>query len=85
MTSIDLREITRGLQEAASATNSLIAQQYINLFDQFFECDTEALGAPMKAKMVEVAMDGQHIMRVPCLRWCHLKAWPLSACRSTCR
>ena len=37
MTSIDLREITRGLQEAASATNSLIAQQYINLFDQFFE------------------------------------------------
>lgn len=65
MTSIDLREITRGLQEAASATNSLIAQQYINLFDQFFECDTEALGAPMKAKMVEVAMDGQHIMRVP--------------------
>lgn len=34
MTSIDLREITRGLQEAASATNSLIAQQYINLFDQ---------------------------------------------------
>ncbi|WP_367615771.1 DUF2589 domain-containing protein [Pseudomonas oryzicola] len=65
MTSIDLREITRGLQQAASATNSLIAQQYINLFDQFFECDTEALGAPMKAKMVEVAMDGQHIMRVP--------------------
>ena len=65
MTSIDLREITRGLQEAASATNSLIAQQYINLFDQFFECDTEVLGGPMKAKMVEVAMDGQHIMRVP--------------------
>jgi len=65
MTSIDLREITRGLQEAASATNSLIAQQYINLFDQFFDCDTEALGAPMKAKMVEVAMDEQHIMRVP--------------------
>ncbi|MFK0095177.1 DUF2589 domain-containing protein [Pseudomonas sp. NPDC090592] len=65
MTSLDLREITRGLQEAASATNSLIAQQYINLFDQFFECDPDALGAPMKAKMVEVAMDGQHIMRVP--------------------
>jgi hypothetical protein len=65
MTSIDLREITRGLQEAASATNSLIAQQYINLFDQFFDCDSEALGAPMRAKMVEVAMDEQHIMRVP--------------------
>ena len=65
MTSIDLREITRGLQEAASATNSLIAQQYINLFDEFFDCDTDALGAPMKAKMVEIAMDEQHIMRVP--------------------
>lgn len=65
MTSIDLREITRGLQEAASATNSLIAQQYITLFDQFFDCDTQALGAPMKAKMVEVAIDDEHVMRVP--------------------
>ena len=65
MTAIDLRDLTRGLQEAAAATNSLIAQQYINLFDQFFDCDTQALGSPMKAKMVEVAMDDRHIMRVP--------------------
>lgn len=65
MTAIDLRDITRGLQEAAAATNSLIAQQYINLFDQFFDCDTHALGSPMKAKIVEVAMDDRHIMRVP--------------------
>ncbi|WP_236193262.1 DUF2589 domain-containing protein, partial [Pseudomonas faucium] len=65
MTAIDLRDITRGLQEAAAAANSLIAQQYINLFDQFFDCDSEALGAPMKARMVEVAMDDQHVMRVP--------------------
>ncbi|WP_343596935.1 DUF2589 domain-containing protein [Pseudomonas sp.] len=65
MTSLDLRDITRGLQEAAAATNSLIAQQYINLFDQFFDCDDQALGAPMKAKMVEVAMDDAHVMRVP--------------------
>lgn len=65
MTAIDLREITRGLQEAAAATNSLIAQQYINLFDQFFDCDPQALGSPMKAKMVEVAMDDRHVMRVP--------------------
>ncbi|MCU0126529.1 DUF2589 domain-containing protein [Pseudomonas vlassakiae] len=65
MTAIDLRDITRGLQEAAAATNSLIAQQYINLFDQFFDCDSQALGSPMKAKMVEIAMDDRHIMRVP--------------------
>ncbi|MBO9547814.1 MAG: DUF2589 domain-containing protein [Pseudomonas sp.] len=65
MTAVDLRDITRGLQEAAAATNSLIAQQYINLFDQFFDCDTQALGSPMKAKMVEIAMDDRHVMRVP--------------------
>ncbi|MFJ4064506.1 DUF2589 domain-containing protein [Pseudomonas sp. NPDC089996] len=65
MTAIDLRDITRGLQEAAAATNSLIAQQYINLFDQFFDCDTQALGSPMKAKMVEVAIDDSHVIRVP--------------------
>ncbi|MFJ4441125.1 DUF2589 domain-containing protein [Pseudomonas sp. NPDC089422] len=65
ITAIDLRDITRGLQEAAAATNSLIAQQYINLFDQFFDCDTRALGSPMKAKMVEVAMDDRHVLRVP--------------------
>ncbi|MBA6118845.1 DUF2589 domain-containing protein [Pseudomonas putida] len=65
MTAIDLRDITRGLQEAAAATNSLIAQQYINLFDQFFDIDPQMLGSPMKAKMVEVAMDDNHVMRVP--------------------
>ncbi|HEK1691276.1 TPA: DUF2589 domain-containing protein [Pseudomonas putida] len=65
MTAIDLRDITRGLQEAAAATNSLIAQQYINLFDHFFDIDPQALGAPMKAKMVEVAMDDKHVIRVP--------------------
>ncbi len=65
MTSSDLCDITRGLQEAAAATNNLIAQQYIKLFDQFFDYDPEALGTPMKAKMVEVAMDEQHTLRVP--------------------
>ncbi|MFK0089981.1 DUF2589 domain-containing protein [Pseudomonas sp. NPDC090755] len=65
MTASDLCDITRGLQEAAAATNNLIAQQYIKLFDQFFDYDVNALGTPMKAKMVEVAMDGQHTMQVP--------------------
>lgn len=65
ITASDLCDITRGLQEAAAATNNLIAQQYIKLFDQFFDYDAQALGTPMKAKMVEVAMDDQHMMQVP--------------------
>jgi len=65
ITASDLCDITRGLQEAAAATNNLIAQQYIKLFDQFFDYDAQTLGSPMKAKMVEVAMDDQHKMHVP--------------------
>lgn len=63
--SSDLCDITRGLQEAASATTSLIAQQYIRLFDQFFDYDPQALGTPMKAKMVEVAVDEKHNLKIP--------------------
>lgn len=65
ITASDLCDITRGLQEAAAATNNLIAQQYIQLFDQFFDYDAQQLGAPMKAKMVEVSMGEQHTLRVP--------------------
>ncbi|MCY1391748.1 hypothetical protein D3C76_738080 [compost metagenome] len=65
MTASDLCDVTRGLQEAASATTNLIAHQYIKLFDQFFDYDAEELGAPMKAKMVEVALDDQHTMKIP--------------------
>ena len=61
----DLCDITRGLQEAAAATTSLIAQQYIKLFDQFFDYDPDALGTPMKAKMVEVCMDDRHTLKIP--------------------
>lgn len=61
----DLRDITRGLHEAACSANSLIAQQYIKLFDQFFDYNVDDLGTPMKAKMVEVALDDQHRMQVP--------------------
>jgi hypothetical protein len=61
----DLADITRGLQDAAAAANNLIAQQYIKLFDQFFDYDAEALGAPMKAKMVDVAMDDRHTLSIP--------------------
>jgi hypothetical protein len=61
----DLRDITRGLHEAASSANNLIAQQYIKLFDQFFDYNPDDLGTPMKAKMVEVALDDHHRMQVP--------------------
>lgn len=65
MMAADLRAITRGLHEAATSANQMIAQQYIRLFDQFFDCNSEALGTPMKARMVEVELDPDHHMRVP--------------------
>ena len=65
MTACDLSSITRGLQQAAAATQNLVAQQYIKLFDQFFDYDIDDLQTPMKAKMVAVALDEQHTMRVP--------------------
>lgn len=61
----DLRDITRGLHDAATAANNLIAHQYIKLFDQFFDYDPQDLGTPMKAKMVEVALDDVHRIKVP--------------------
>ena len=65
MAACDLSSITRGLQQAAAATQHLVAQQYIKLFDQFFDYDIDDLGTPMKAKMVDVALDEQHTLRVP--------------------
>ena len=65
MSASDLSHITRGLQQAAAATQNLIAQQYIKLFDQFFDYDIDELGTPMKAKMVEVQLDEHHSMSVP--------------------
>lgn len=85
ITASDLCDITRGLQEAAAATNNLIAQQYIKLFDQFFDYDAQALGSPMKAKMVEVAMDDQHKMHVPLIALVSPRGWRWSVCRSICR
>ncbi|WJN57749.1 DUF2589 domain-containing protein [Pseudomonas sp. SO81] len=65
MTASDLSHITRGLHQAAAATHQVIAQQYIKLFDQFFDYDPNDLGTPMKAKMVEVALDDGHILNIP--------------------
>ncbi|MBD1590164.1 DUF2589 domain-containing protein [Pseudomonas typographi] len=61
----DLRAVTRGLHEAATSANHMVSQQYIRLFDQFFDYDRQALGTPMKARMVEVALDAGHSMQVP--------------------
>lgn len=65
MSASDLSHITRGLHQAAAATHNLIAQQYITLFDQFFDYNTEDLGTPMKAKMVEIALTEGHTISVP--------------------
>ena len=65
MSASDLSHITRGLHQAAAATHNLVAQQYIKLFDQFFDYNPDDLGTPMKAKMVEVGLDEQHTMNIP--------------------
>lgn len=65
MTASDLSHITSGLHQAAAATHQVIAQQYIKLFDQFFDYDPNDLGTPMKAKMVEVALDEGHTLNIP--------------------
>jgi len=65
MSASDLSHIVRGLHSAAASTHHLMAQQYIKLFDQFFDYDSQQLGAPMKAKMVEVALTEQHVINVP--------------------
>ena len=65
MSASDLSHITRGMQHAAATTQNLIAQQYIKLFDQFFDYDADDSGTPMKAKMVEVKLDEHHSMNVP--------------------
>ena len=79
MTASDLSHITRGLHQAAAATHQVIAQQYIKLFDQFFDYDPEDLGTPMKAKMVEVVLDEGHILNIPLITLVAPRGLALSA------
>jgi hypothetical protein len=65
MTGSALTRITRGLHHAASTTNTMVAQQYVRLLEQFFDRDGDAPDAPFKAKMVEVQLDEKHSMLVP--------------------
>ena len=65
MTSSALTSITRGLHHAAATTNTMVAQQYVKLLEQFFDRDEENPDTPYKAKMVEVQLDDNHAMLVP--------------------
>lgn len=57
-----LVSITRGLQNAAAETNSLVAQQYIRVLSEFFERTPDG---SLKAKMVRVELDENYYSMVP--------------------
>lgn len=57
-----LVSITRGLQNAAAETNSLVAQQYIRVLSEFFE---RLPDGSLKAKMVRVELDENYYSMVP--------------------
>lgn len=57
-----LTDITRGIHHAVNTTGSMIAQQYIMMFQQFFDSDEDGT---ITAKMVKVQFDDKHDMLVP--------------------
>ena len=57
-----LVSITRGLQNAAAETNSLVAQQYIRVLSEFFDHQPDGT---LKAKMVRVELDDNYYSMVP--------------------
>lgn len=57
-----LVHITRGLQNAAAETNSLVSQQYIRVMSEYFE---KLPDGGLKAKMVRVELDDDHYVMVP--------------------
>lgn len=58
-----LTDITRGIHHAVNTTGTMISQQYIMMFHQFFDTDED--GKTISAKMVKVQVDEQHDMLVP--------------------
>lgn len=58
-----LTDITRGIHHAVNTTGSMIAQQYIMMFQQFFDTDPD--DGSISAKMVKVQVDEKHEMLVP--------------------
>ncbi len=66
MNSVSLTNITRGMHHAAMTTTSMVAQQYVRLFEQFFDReDPKDPDSPLKAKMVEIKLGDNHAMMVP--------------------
>ncbi|MCX4029569.1 DUF2589 domain-containing protein [Endozoicomonas sp. SM1973] len=64
--SVSLTNITRGMHHAAMTTTSMVAQQYVRLFEQFFDReDPKDPDSPLKAKMVEIKLGDNHSMYVP--------------------
>lgn len=57
-----LTHITRGLQNAAAETNSLVSQQYIRVMSEYFD---KMPDGTLRAKMVRVELDDQHYALVP--------------------
>lgn len=59
---VTLADITRGMQHAASAANQLIAHQYMQALDPFFEHDDDGRLVP---KVIEMKLDDRHQFSLP--------------------
>lgn len=59
---VTLADITRGMQHAASAANQLIAHQYMQALDPFFEHSDDGRLVP---KIIEMALDDRHHFELP--------------------
>ncbi|AOR64598.1 DUF2589 domain-containing protein [Pectobacterium wasabiae] len=59
---VTLADITRGMQHAASAANQLIAHQYMQALDPFFEHSDDGRLVP---KIIEMELDEQHYFKLP--------------------
>lgn len=57
-----LTAITRGLQDAAAKTNSLVAEQYIRILSEYFDRHEDGT---LEARMVRVQLDEKHYSKVP--------------------
>ncbi|WP_369833775.1 DUF2589 domain-containing protein [Cronobacter dublinensis] len=59
---ITLADITRGMQHAATSANQLIAHQYMQALDPFFEHSDDGRLVP---KVIEMALDDNHHFKLP--------------------
>ncbi|EPE3184022.1 DUF2589 domain-containing protein [Cronobacter sakazakii] len=59
---ITLADITRGMQHAATSANQLIAHQYMQALDPFFEHSDDGRLVP---KVIEMQLDDNHHFKLP--------------------